>query len=39
MALQAQLLCRTWVKKQLKEMNYVVAHLIIEDDDDDEAAA
>ena len=39
MALQTQSLHRTWVKKQLKEMNYVVDHLIIEDNDDDEAAA
>ena len=39
MALQTQSLHRTWVKKQLKEMNYVVDHLIVEDDDDDEAAA
>ena len=39
MPLQTQLLHRTWVKKQLKEMNYVVDHLIIEDNDDDKAAA
>ena len=39
MALQTQLLHRTWVKKQLKMMNYVVDHLIVEDNDDDEAAA
>ena len=38
MALQTQLLCRAWVKKQLKEMNYTVDHLII-DDANDEAAA
>ena len=38
MALQTQLLCRAWVKKQLKEMNYAVDHLII-DDTNNEAAA
>ena len=38
MALQTQLLHRAWVKKQLKEMNYAVDHLII-DDADDKAAA
>ena len=38
MALQTQLLHRAWVKKQLKEMNYAVDHLII-DDADNKAAA
>ena len=38
MALQTQLVCRAWVKKQLKEMNYAVDHLII-DDTNNEAAA
>ena len=38
MALQTQLLHRAWVKKQLKEMNYAVDHLII-DNTDDKAAA
>ena len=38
MALQTQLHHRAWVKKQLKEMNYAVDHLII-DNTDDEAAA
>ena len=38
MALQTQLLHRAWVKKQLKEMNYALDHLII-DNADNEAAA